>query len=164
MFFEDETKQYLTTVVRRVIARRGSKPVIPSVRRWVGVFVICAFNAKTREVFVMLSDRVNSRAFRSFLYRLKRYVGRGRIYLVWDNAGGHVANSVRRAAYKRGVHLVRQPPWSPHLNPVEEIWRELKISLANRLFFSLDELRDAIMSFFESKNYRVNINIDKYYP
>lgn len=112
----------------------------------------------------MFSDRVDSWAFRRLLYGFKRHVGRGRIYLVWDNAGGHVASSVRRAVYRRGIHLVRQPPWSPHLNPVEEIWRELKISLANRLFFSIDELRDAIMDFFRSKNFRVNINIDKYYP
>lgn len=112
----------------------------------------------------MFSDRVDSRAFRSFLYKLKRHVGRGRIYLVWDNAGGHMAKSVRHAAYKRGIHLVRQPPWSPHLNPVEEVWRELKMFLANRLFFSLDELREAIAGFFVTKNYRVNIDIDKYYP
>ena len=34
VFFEDETKKYITTIVRRVIARRGSKPVIRTIQRW----------------------------------------------------------------------------------------------------------------------------------
>jgi len=36
--------------------------------------------------------------------------------------------------------------------------------LAVRMLFSLDELIEAIIEFFAAKNYRVNIDIDKYYP
>ncbi len=32
------------------------------------------------------------------------------------------------------------------------------------VFFSLGELREAITEFFVAKGYRVNIDIDKYYP
>ena len=111
----------------------------------------------------MMSDRVDSETFIKFLYQLKRAVGKDKIYVIWDNAGGHVAKRVKRYAEKEGIYLIRQPPWSPHLNPVEEIWTELKIHLANRLFFSVDELKDAIMEFFEIKGYVERINIDGYF-
>ncbi|WP_375541552.1 transposase [Halomicronema sp. CCY15110] len=33
-----------------------------------------------------------------------------------------------------------QPPYSPELNPIEQLWALLKGHLANRLWFDLDEL------------------------
>jgi len=50
------------------------------------------------------------------------------------------------------------PAWSPDLNPVEEIFRQLKAFLANKLFFSVDELKSEIMRFFQQINFKVNFD------
>ena len=36
------------------------------------------------------------------------------------------------------------PPYTPQLNPVETVWKDLKRRLAGRFFQSLDELKAAI--------------------
>ena len=50
------------------------------------------------------------------------------------------------------------PTWSPELDPVEEIFRQLKAFLANKLFFSVDGLEDEIMRFFQQIDFRVNFD------
>jgi hypothetical protein len=37
-----------------------------------------------------------------------------------------------------------QPPYSPELNPIEQLWSLLKGQLSNRLWFVLDELQQAL--------------------
>lgn len=37
-----------------------------------------------------------------------------------------------------------QPPYSPELNPIEQLWAQLKSRLANRIWFDLDELQQAL--------------------
>ena len=41
------------------------------------------------------------------------------------------------------------PPYTPQLNPVETVWRDLKKRLAGRFFRSLDELKAAITAILE---------------
>ena len=50
------------------------------------------------------------------------------------------------------------PTWSPELDPVEEIFRQLKAFLANKLFFSVDGLEDEIMRFFQQIDFKVNFD------
>jgi hypothetical protein len=40
----------------------------------------------------------------SFLYSLKRHVGKGRIYIVWDNSIAHHLKYVIRQALRKGIH------------------------------------------------------------
>ena len=41
------------------------------------------------------------------------------------------------------------PPYTPQLNPVKTVWRDLKKGLAGRFFRSLDELKAAITAILE---------------
>jgi len=54
------------------------------------------------------------------------------------------------------------PKWSPDLNPVEEIFRQLKMFLSNKLFFSVDELKAEIMRFFERIGFEVSFDPAEY--
>ena len=47
------------------------------------------------------------------------------------------------------VELEFLPPYTPQLNPVETVWRDLKKRLAGRFFRSLDELKAAITAILE---------------
>lgn len=61
--------------------------------------------------------------------------------LVWDNAPPHHTRVVRRAAVDAGVELAWLPFRSPELNPCEDLWRQLKRTVAaNRAYPSVDEL------------------------
>jgi len=54
------------------------------------------------------------------------------------------------------------PKWSPDLNPVEEIFRQLKMFLSNKLFFSVDELKAEIMRFFKRIGFEVSFDPAEY--
>ena len=38
------------------------------------------------------------------------------------------------------ITLLKWPPYSPDLNPIENIWSNLKIKLRKRTYFSISEL------------------------
>ena len=61
--------------------------------------------------------------------------------LVWDNAGYHRAKSLICPA---NITLVKLPPYSPELNPVENLWHYLRSHYwSNREYSDVDELFDA---------------------
>ncbi len=66
----------------------------------------------------------------------------GAIHIViWDGAGFHPRAGDARIP--DNVVVVRQPPYSPELNPVERLWDQLRDGLCNRQWRNLDHLLDA---------------------
>jgi transposase len=114
------------------------------------------------EAFVMFSQKVNSDTTKVFLAELAKWMG-CRFKLIWDGNGNHIAKEVGKEAEKLGIEIVKMPPHQPKLNPVEEVWRQLNQYLANRLFFTVEEVAQAMKEFFEEKGYKFNISIAKYF-
>ena len=46
--------------------------------------------------------------------------------VIMDNLGSHRGQAVRSAITKRGARLVFLPPYSPDLNPIEQVFAKLK--------------------------------------
>jgi transposase len=75
------------------------------------------------------------------------------IYIILDNARPHHAKDVQTYLMTTSsrVKLLFLPPYSPELNPSENIWRQLrKERTHNMLFRCLSVLRETIYGFFES--------------
>ena len=72
-------------------------------------------------------------------------------YMVLDNTSYHKPKSAREYVDSTGggVELEFLPPYTPQLNPVETVWRDLKRRLAGRFFRSLEELKAAITAILE---------------
>ena len=49
--------------------------------------------------------------------------------VIMDNLGSHKGQAVRRAIRKAGAHLLFLPPYSPDLNPIEQVFSKLKALL-----------------------------------
>lgn len=61
--------------------------------------------------------------------------------VILDNAGWHHANMLQ---VFDNITLVHLPPYSPELNPQEQVWRQMKEGyLANRCFDNYDDIVDA---------------------
>ena len=89
-------------------------------------------------------ESANSETFREFLEGIRR--DRPRLFMVLGNASYHKSKAVREYVESAGgdVGLGFLPPYTPQLNPVETVWRDLKRRLAGRFFRSLDELKAAM--------------------
>lgn len=88
----------------------------------------------------LITSTVSSDGMTEALNAFASEVGAGlerRIVLVIDGAGWHSGNDVK---IPDGIHLVFQPPYSPEVQPAEQLWPLLHEPLANRPFEDLDEL------------------------
>jgi len=46
--------------------------------------------------------------------------------VIMDNLGSHKGQAARNAIRARGAHLIFLPPYSPDLNPIEQVFAKLK--------------------------------------
>lgn len=102
----------------------------------------------------MLAPTVNTHYMNEHLRFISEQVGDARhVVLVLDQAGWHVAGALKVPS---NITLLRLPPYSPELNPIERVWAYLKSHyLSNRVFVDYDELfavsRDAWNALDESR-------------
>jgi transposase len=63
------------------------------------------------------------------------------VVMVWDQAGFHTSKNLKIPA---NVTIVPLPPYSPELNPVENLWHYLRSHYwSNRIYADYDALRIA---------------------
>lgn len=78
-----------------------------------------------------------------FLETLRAEWPQERIGVVLDGSGSHRSETVH---WPEGIVPVRLPPYSPELNPAEQIFRHLRRRLANRIFATIAEMQDALVA------------------
>ena len=86
---------------------------------------------------------VNSEAMTIHLAEIAKQVGAGaQAVLVCDGAGWHQTG--QRLIVPDNVTLLRLPPYSPELNPIENVWEYLRGNkLSRRLWQSYDDIVQA---------------------
>jgi transposase len=74
----------------------------------------------------MVAGSYNAVRFREWLTGdLLPKLPRGKV-LVWDNVKFHYNQEVLAAVEAAGCSVLKMPPYSPDLNPIEECWSKLK--------------------------------------
>jgi transposase len=77
----------------------------------------------------VIDGPINGRAFRAYVEQiLVANLRRGDI-VIMDNLGSHKGQAVRAAIRKAGAKLFFLPPYSPDLNPIEQVFSKLKTLL-----------------------------------
>jgi transposase len=72
----------------------------------------------------MLSPYINVEIINIFLERFARELASGvHAVMVWDQAGFHTGKALR---IPENVTIVVLPPYSPELNPMENLWHYLR--------------------------------------
>ena len=84
-----------------------------------------------------------------FLEYLQAEFGEKLVVLL-DQATYFTARAVKDFAADEPIELVYFPTGSPDLNPTEEYWRQLKLTLGNRYFGSCGEIRSAVWTALDS--------------
>ena len=94
-------------------------------------------------------ESTNSKTLKSFLNKVRESVGN--VAAVMDNVSYHKSQSMDEYEKDSGGGLVRifLPKYTPQLNPIETLWRDLKRALAGGYFDSMDDLKAAILEIVE---------------
>ena len=67
-----------------------------------------------------------------------------------DNAPQHTAHISQRWFHNHGVDLIDFPPYSPDLNPIENLWSILKGRIESRLARTIDEVERVLKEEWEA--------------
>jgi len=87
---------------------------------------------------------------KSFLKRIRKANTKGRIILILDNFRPHHSRSVVEYARRLNIFLVFLPPYSPDLNPIEFIWKDVKRVISKTFIKNIGKLKRIIsMTFLE---------------
>jgi transposase len=123
----------------RVWAKRGTRPAAPRDQRRIGAYILGAVCPARRATSALVMPYLNATAVSAHLADISRAVAEGaQAVLVLDGAGFHVAKDLK---IPRNITLLRLPPYSPELNPIENVWEYLRGNkLANTVYETYDEL------------------------
>jgi transposase len=146
VYFEDEARFGTQGTITRVWARKGSRPraVRQNGREW--LYVLMAVCVSTGAASALIMPELNARVLNLFLEQFARELPTGvHAVLIWDGAGYHVGNDL---VVPSNVSLIQLPPYSPELNPVENLWHYLRAHhWSNREYEGYESLqREAVRS------------------
>ena len=85
----------------------------------------------------LLSPQLNTKIVNTFLKLFSRTIPENEhAVMVWDGAGFHTSRSL---IVPKNVTLVQLPPYSPELNPQENVWDEMREKwFGNAVFRDMD--------------------------
>jgi transposase len=123
-YFEDEARFGTQGTITRVWARRGSRPraVRQNGREW--LYVLMAVCVGTGATSALIMPALDTEVLNLFLEQFARGLPAGvHAVLIWDGAGYHTSGDL---VVPGNVSLIQLPPYSPELNPVENLWHYLR--------------------------------------
>ena len=142
LWVSDEMRFGLQPVTRRVWARRGVEVVLAVEPRYqwgytYGALEVCGDGAE-----FLHTDGVSLEASRCFLEQVGRSAPEAMHIVIQDGAGFHQPEG--SPELPANVRIIRLPPYSPELNPVERLWDVVKDRICNQVWEDLDALMAAI--------------------
>jgi hypothetical protein len=122
---------------------RGQRPPGLCDQRYTWAHLFAAVQPATGQSFALVLPEVSTTAMQAFLDRFSKTLAADEhAAMVVDQAGWHTAHAL---AVPDNVTLVRLPPYSPELNPVERVWLFLRERhLSHRLLAGYDAIVDAL--------------------
>ena len=102
---------------------------------------------RARLYFQMKPDSYEGTSLIGFLKDLKRHFRRQPVILIWDGLPAHRGREMQEflAAQQDWLYVARLPGYAPDLNPVEDLWGNLKGNeLANQSADNLGEVGRAV--------------------
>ena len=141
----DEARFGLHTETRRVWITKGVRPMVRRQTRYEWDYLYGALEVVEGQAEFLHLPTVNLDCNRLFLEHLQASDPQAEHVVIADQAGFHLRPGDARLP--KHIHIVSLPPYSPELNPCEQLWDVLKDSegFVNGLFASIAKLRDSLL-------------------
>lgn len=141
MYFQDESRFGLMTVLRRAITLAGVKPVGPYQHRFIYRYCYGLVEPMRGDRFFVTAPHVSTLYFEYMLTEFSGHEPEVFKVIFLDKAGYHKARELR---VPENVRLVFLPSSNPELNPVERLWEDMKGKVAFNNFKDEGELEQWI--------------------
>lgn len=142
IWFQDEARVGQQGTLTRVWARKGTRPRLTRQRQFLNVYIYGAVCPEHDKAAALIMPHANTACMKEHLQEISHHVEKGKYaVVVIDQARWHVSKNLH---VPQNILLLPLPPYSPELNPQENVWLYLRQNwLANRCFESLDDITDA---------------------
>ncbi len=140
--FQDEASFGRINKPKYCWCAKGTRPSVPChhVREY--RYVYGAVEPLTGEGFFLVMPYCNTVCMNVFLAELSKKYPKDKIILVCDGAAWHKSKSL---IIPDNIELVFIPPYTPEMNPIEQIWKEIrKIGFKNEVFQTLQNVMDRL--------------------
>ena len=96
----------------------------------------------TGQSFFLVLPYCNTKCMNIFLYEMSVAYADDYLLLVVDGATWHKSKTLN---IPHNIELVSLPPYTPEMNPIEQIWKEIrKCGFKNEVFQSLEKVVDRL--------------------
>ncbi len=121
---------------------KNSRPSVPCHHIREYYYAYGAVEPLTGESGFLVMPYCNSACMNIFLRHLAEQYADDMILLCCDGAAWHKAKALVIPA---NITLFHIPPYTPEMNPIEQIWKELrKIGFRNQVFATLEKVMDRL--------------------
>jgi hypothetical protein len=143
LWWQDEARIGQQGTLSRIWAERGSRPPAPRDQRYDWAYLFGAVCPARDAGAALVLPHADADAMNLHLIEIARWVTPGsHAVVVLDGAGWHQTGG--RLHVPDNISLLHLPPYSPELNPVENIWEYLRQNqLSNRVFADYEAIVDA---------------------
>ena len=121
---------------------QGIRPSIPS--HYMREYRYCygAVDAQTGDSFYLIAGGCNTEWTNEFLRQVSQAYPDDYILLVMDNAIWHKSSTLEIPS---NIELTFIPPYTPEMNPIEQVWKEIrKRGFKNKAFQTLEAVIDKL--------------------
>ena len=140
VWFQDEARVGQQGTLTHKWARRGTRPRAPRDTRYKWSYIFGAACPARGTAAGLILPYVNAEAMGLHLNEIAKAVAHGaHAMLIVDGAGWHGAKCLQ---VPDNITLVKLPPYSPELNPMENVWAYLR---SNKLAISVFDTYDEIL-------------------
>ncbi len=139
LYFQDESRFGLMSHLGSCIAAKGVTPVIDYQHRFSATYLYGAYSPIDGDSFVWEVEGVSTKIFEAYLKGISQHRPEVFKVLVIDNAGFH---STKKIKVPHNIFLINIPPYTPELNPCEQVWKHIKQRFKNKVFKDMEKLRE----------------------
>jgi putative transposase len=120
----------------------GLRPVVPCHHIREYRYAYGAVEPLTGDSFFQVLPHSNTACMDVFLWGLSEEYPNDRILLVCDKASWHTSKTLE---IPENIRLIYLPPATPEMNPIEQIWKEIrKRGFRNEIFQTLEKVIDRL--------------------
>jgi transposase len=138
----DEHRYGLISTLRRCWTLRGVRPSSPYQTKYEWGYVYGGLEVMEGSSEFLYTPGVNLEISGLFLQQISQSAPEAEHVVVWDGAGFHQKDQL--AGLPANIHLIALPPYSPELNPIEQLWDQVAVAYANRVYKTLEEIEEDI--------------------
>ncbi len=132
IWFQDEARVGQQGTLTRIWAERGTRPRAPRDTRYIWSYIFGAVCPERAEAAALIMPHADTQAMSAHLAEIAKTVASGaHALLILDGAGWHGSAELE---VPDNITLLKLPPYSPELNPMENVWAYLR---ANKLAISV---------------------------